>query len=72
VGELTVTWETDFTSANYALLVSGQGAAGNDHSVFAIDADNSPSTGSCRLTAATGGNVLTDPQKWTFVAFGVQ
>ena len=72
VGELTVTWETDFTSANYALIVSGQGAAGNDHSVFAIDADNSPSTGSCRLTAATGGNVLTDPQKWTFVAFGVQ
>jgi hypothetical protein len=58
VGELTVTWETDFTSANYALIVSGQGAAGNDHSVFAIDADNSPATGSCRLTAATGGNVL--------------
>ena len=72
VGELTVTWETDFTSANYALIVSGQGAVGNDHSVFAIDADNSPSTGSCRLTAATGGNVLADPQKWTFVAFGVQ
>lgn len=72
VGELTVTWETDFTSANYALLPGGQGPAGSDHSIFAIDADNNPATGSCRLTCATGGNVLQDPQKWTFVAYGVQ
>lgn len=72
VGELTVTWETDFTSANYALLPGGQGPAGSDHSIFAIDADNNPATGSCRLTCATGGNVLQDPKKWTFVAYGVQ
>ena len=72
VGKLTVTWETDFTSANYALLPGGQGPAGSDHSIFAIDADNNPATGSCRLTCATGGNVLQDPQKWTFVAYGVQ
>ena len=72
VGKLTVTWETDFTSANYALLPGGQGPAGSDHSVFTIDADNNPATGSCRLTCATGGNVLQDPQKWTFVAYGVQ
>ena len=72
VGELTVTWETDFTSANYALLPGGQAPAGSDHSIFAIDADNNPATGSCRLTCATGGNVLQDPQKWTFVAYGVQ
>jgi len=72
VGELTVTWETDFTSANYALLPGGQGPAGSDHIIFDIDADNAPSTGSCRLTAATGGNVLADPQIWTFAAYGVQ
>lgn len=72
VGELTVTWETDFTSANYALLVCGQGPSGADHSIFAIDADNNPTTTACRLTCATGGNVLQDPQKWTFVAYGVQ
>lgn len=72
VGELTVTWETDFTSANYALLPGGRGPAGSDHIIFDIDADNAPGTGSCRLTAATGGNVLADPQIWTFAAFGVQ
>lgn len=72
VGELTVTWETDFTSANYALLPGGRGPAGSDHIVFDIDADNAPGTGSCRLTAATGGNVLADPQIWTFAAYGVQ
>lgn len=72
VGELTVTWETDFSSANYALLPGGRGTAGSDHIIFDIDADNAPSTGSCRLTAATGGNVLADPQIWTFAAYGVQ
>ena len=72
VGELTVTWETDFSASTYALIPSGRGAAGNDHSVFAIDADNGQAVGSCRLTAATGGNVLTDPQVWTVVAYGAQ
>jgi hypothetical protein len=72
VGELTITWETDFTSANYALSVCGAGPAGSDHAVFNIDGDNLPGTGSCRATCATGGNVLQDPQIWTVLAFGVQ
>lgn len=72
VGELAVTFETDFANANYALIPSGQGAAGNDHTVFDIDTDNGPAAGSCRLTSATGGNLLTDPKIWTFVAYGAQ
>lgn len=72
VGELTVTWETDFANANYVVIPSGQGPSGADHSIFAIDTDNNPAAGSCRLTCATGGNVLQDPQKWVFVAYGAQ
>lgn len=72
VGQLTVTWETDFSSANYVVTVTVRGSSGNDHSVAAIDESNALGTGSCMVSSATGGNVLTDPQLWCVVAYGVQ
>jgi hypothetical protein len=72
VGILTITWETDFANANYALIPGGRGATSNDHTVFDIDEGTALLAGSAIITSATGGNVLTDPQLWTFVAYGAQ
>jgi len=72
VGILTITWETDFANANYALIPGGRGKTSNDHTVFDIDEGTALLAGSAIITSATGGNVLTDPQLWTFVAYGAQ
>ena len=72
VGELTVTWETDFASANYVVIVTLRPAAGNDHFLGTVDENNALATGSCRITSATGGNVISDPQLWCVVAYGAQ
>ena len=72
VGILTITWETDFANANYALIPGGRGATSNDHTVFDIDEGTALLAGSAIITSATGGNVLTDPKLWTFVAYGAQ
>jgi len=71
-GELTVTWETDFADTNYVVNATVRPAAGNDHFLATVD-DNTPlSTGSCRVSCATGGNVLNDPQLYCIVAYGAQ
>ena len=71
-GELTVTWETDFADTNYVVNATVRPAAGNDHFLATVD-DNTPlSTGSCRVSCATGGNVLSDPQLYCIVAYGAQ
>lgn len=72
VGELTVTWETDFSSANYAVVATVRPAAGNDHFLAAVNESAALSTGSCSISCATGGNVLSDPQLYCIVAYGAQ
>ena len=72
VGELTVTWETDFSSANYAVVATVRPAAGNDHFLAAVNESAALSTGSCSINCATGGNVLSDPQLYCIVAYGAQ
>lgn len=72
VGELTVTWETDFSSANYAVVATVRPAAGSDHFLAAVNESAALSTGSCSISCATGGNVLSDPQLYCIVAYGAQ
>ncbi len=72
VGLLTVTWETDFSSANYAVTATVRGSSGNRHIVATINEANAPLVGSCVISAATGGNVADDPQAYYIVAYGAQ
>ena len=71
-GELTVTWETDFANTNYVVNVTLRPSAGNDHFIGTIDESNALGTGSCRVTSATGGNVIADPALYCIVAYGAQ
>ena len=72
VGLLTVTWETDFSSANYAVTATVRGSSSNRHIVATINEANAPLVGSCVISAATGGNVADDPQAYYIVAYGAQ
>ncbi len=72
VGLLTVTWETDFSSANYAVTAMVRGSSSNRHIVATINEANAPLVGSCVISAATGGNVADDPQAYYIVAYGAQ
>ena len=72
VGELTVTWETDFADTNYVVNATVRPTAGNDHFLATVDESTALSTGSCRVSCATGGNVLSDPQLYCIVAYGAQ
>ena len=72
VGLLTVTWETDFSSANYAVTAMVRGSSGSRHIVATINEANAPLVGSCVISAATGGNVADDPQAYYIVAYGAQ
>jgi hypothetical protein len=72
VGLLTVTWETDFSSANYAVTATVRGSSGSRHIVATINEANAPLVGSCVISAATGGNVADDPQAYYIVAYGAQ
>ena len=72
VGLLTVTWETDFSSTNYAVTATVRGSSSSRHIVATINEANAPLVGSCVISAATGGNVAEDPQLYCIVAYGVQ
>ena len=72
VGLLTVTWETDFSSTNYAVTATVRGSSSNRHIVATINEANAPLVGSCVISAATGGNVADDPQAYYIVAYGAQ
>ena len=49
-----------------------QAAAQGRRDAKRLDEGTALLAGSAIITSATGGNVLTDPQLWTFVAYGAQ
>ncbi len=71
-GLLTVTWETDFSTANYCVNATARGTAGANHLIASVDDAVSPTAGAVKLTCYTGGNVAADPTAWNVSAIGLQ
>lgn len=72
VGLLTVTWNTDFSSANYCTTGTARGVAGSNHLIVAVDDAVAPTAGAIKLTCYTGGNAAADPTAWNVSAIGGQ
>lgn len=66
VGQLTVTWDRDFASTNYACI-----PAGDNVGAFTSAAGAGLAAGSVLLYAASAG-ALADPVSWSVVAYGAQ
>jgi hypothetical protein len=69
-GLLTITWDRDFANTNYVVNATVRGQSGNNHIIGSIDDATALSTGSCRVSSATGGNVQHDPQLYLITAYG--
>jgi len=66
-GLLTVTWDVDFSSANYSLVATGLiGGGVRDVTV------GSQLAGSCQLRCNNSADSLTDPTNWNVIACGDQ
>ena len=74
VGKLTVTWSTDFSSADYAIAVSIQAATGGGVGTYPnVSNANVPEAGVTYLVSSSGQDgVLRDAVQWNVVVFGDQ
>lgn len=69
VGNLTVTWDRDFSSVNYAAFVS---VIGNAAVVICQIAGSGIAVGSTQFLAFTTAGAAVDPSTWCVSAIGVQ
>lgn len=71
-GQVTITWATAFSSANYAVIPGIQIANSTNLSV-SVDNSSPPTTTQCRLNCIFGNSgSLGDPVRWHVVAYGDQ
>ena len=68
-GRVTVTWETDFSDANYVALGTAQGANGSPLFV-AVSNDTPPTAGVTVFNCFNDAGGSADPNEWHVVVFG--
>lgn len=70
-GRLSVSWDTDFSSANYSVVAYVE-AAGGATPLVTFTESGAQSAGSVILRVANMSSTATDPARINFVAFGDQ
>ena len=72
-GRVTVTWATDFSSANYVVLGTAQtGVGGGETCYVIIRNDVAPTAGATEFDCLSTTETLIDPNEWHVAAFGDQ
>lgn len=71
VGNYTITWDTDFASANYCVIVAGAERY-NAQSIPCVAYQIAKAAGTYNFVYEDAGNAPRDPQYIDFVAFGAQ
>jgi len=73
-GRITVTWDTDFANANYAIAGASVGKTGDSWNVNIdyTDGDGGLATTAAKIALLQNGTTLSDPLRFTVLAAGDQ
>jgi hypothetical protein len=71
VGRITVTIGTDFSSANYTIVIAGEIDINSGTSWPAVK-PGTRAAGSFEMNSTTEAEILTDPGAWHWACFGDQ